>query len=259
MKRKGATACPSICTTWKNPIPSARTPLARSNITKTISTRLSSTNPRKLPRRPSHREAVRQLESHTTAMPSERPTNTQSAHGTMINLGKQDKPQYKKQKSGQTSPRIVASPPRARVVCTITRTRRPPAGRIPSNPCATSTPTPCTSVVRVRVSPPTPLTAVIAYTTAPVTTATPVVSGTTFSTASCRLLFALLAALDDVFDADTTPWETGRGIAVLQVARVGVRVGVTGGGLILRVADGFLVGDFRLLACVEEGRTLVQC
>jgi hypothetical protein len=63
------------------------------------------------------------------------------------------------------------------------------------------------------------------------------------------LLLTLLAALNNVLDAHATPREAGRGVPVLQVAWVRVRVGVTRGGLVLGVADGLFACDFGLLAC----------
>jgi hypothetical protein len=80
----------------------------------------------------------------------------------------------------------------------------------------------------------------------------PTVRDTPFSTASGGLLLALLAALNDVLDAHAAPREARGGVAVLQVARVGVRIGVTGGGLVLAVADGFFARNFRLFAYVSE-------
>jgi hypothetical protein len=52
--------------------------------------------------------------------------------------------------------------------------------------------------------------------------ATAAVGDTALSTASGGLLLALLAALDDVLDAHAAPRQAGRGVAVLQVTRVGV-------------------------------------
>jgi hypothetical protein len=74
--------------------------------------------------------------------------------------------------------------------------------------------------------------------------------GHTALPAACRgLLLALLATLDDVLDAHATPREAGRGVPVLQVAWVRVRVGVARGRLVLGVADGLFACDFGLLAC----------
>ena len=72
---------------------------------------------------------------------------------------------------------------------------------------------------------------------------------TALPAASRRLLLALLAALDDVLDAHATPREAGRGVPVLQVAWVRLRVGVARGSLVLGVADGLFACNFGLLAC----------
>jgi hypothetical protein len=154
---------------------------------------------------------------------------------------------------GQTSPRRIAPPPRARIISTIARTRRAsptPTDRI-SRP-SSSAPTPRTLIVRVRIDPPTSLaTITVAYAAFPPASrvASSTVGHTALPAASRGLLLALLAALDDVLDAHATPWEAGRGVPVLQVAWVRLRVGVARGSLILGVADGLFARDFGLLTC----------
>jgi hypothetical protein len=78
------------------------------------------------------------------------------------------------------------------------------------------------------------------------------VGHTTLLTASRRLLLAFLAALDDVLDAHATPREAGRGIPVLQVAWIRMRIGVGRGGLVLRVADRLFACNFGLLTCRDK-------
>jgi hypothetical protein len=158
--------------------------------------------------------------------------------------------------SRQTSPRGVAPPARARIVGTITRTRRAsptPTGRISRR--SSSAPTSRTVIMRVRIGPPTSLaTIAVAYAALPpasrVTSST--VGDTALPAASRRLLLAFLAALDDVLDAHTTPREARRGVPMLQVAWVRVGVGVARGSLVLGVADRLFACDFGLLACWDK-------
>jgi hypothetical protein len=163
--------------------------------------------------------------------------------------------------SRQTSPRGITPPPRACIISTITRTRRAsptPTDRIPRR--SSSAPTPRTVVVRVRIGPPTSL-ATIAVACAALPPASRVPSSTVGHTAlpaaSRRLLLALLATLDDVLDAHATPREAGRGVPVLQVAWVRLRVGVACSSLVLGVADGLFACDFGLLACWNKSGGLV--
>jgi hypothetical protein len=107
-------------------------------------------------------------------------------------------------------------------------------------------------MVRVRIGPPTSLaTIAVAYTALPpvLRVMSSPIGHTALPAASRGLLLALLAALDDVLDAHATPWEAGRGVPVLQVAWVGVRVGVACGCLVLGVADGLFACNSGLLAC----------
>lgn len=109
--------------------------------------------------------------------------------------------------------------------------------------------------MRVRIAPPTSLaTIAVAYAALPpASRVTSCTVGHTALPAACRgLLLALLAALDDVLDAHATPRETGRGVPVLQVAWVRLRVGVARGSLVLGVADGLFACDFGLLACWDK-------
>jgi hypothetical protein len=154
---------------------------------------------------------------------------------------------------GQTSPRGIAPPPRARIISTITCTHRAsPASPGRSSRHISNAPTPRTLIMRVRIGPPTSLAAIaVAYTA--LSPASRVMSSpvghTALLTVSRGLLLALLAPLDDVLDAHATPREAGRGIPVLQVTWVRLRIGVARSGLILGVADGLFACNFGLLAC----------
>ena len=111
--------------------------------------------------------------------------------------------------------------------------------------------------MRVRIGPPTSLaTIAVAYAALPPASrvTSSAVGHTALPAACCGLLLALLAALDDVLDAHATPWEAGRGVPVLQVAWVRLRVGVARGSLVLGVADGLFACDFGLLACWGQER-----
>lgn len=59
-----------------------------------------------------------------------------------------------------------------------------------------------------------------------------------------------------MLDADTAPREARRRIAVLQVARVGMRVGVAGGSLVLTVANRLFACNPRLFTCVQSGEMI---
>jgi hypothetical protein len=127
------------------------------------------------------------------------------------------------------------------------------AGRIPA-------PASCTSAVRIRIPSATPVTAVVADTA--VSPAASVVSAAVgdaaLLTPSGRLLLALLAALDDVLDAHAAPRKAGGRVPVLQVAWVGMRVSIAGGGLVLALPEGFLACDLGLFACVGERQGRVR-
>jgi hypothetical protein len=101
---------------------------------------------------------------------------------------------------------------------------------------------------------------VVAQATIPATArvASPSVGDAALTTALGRLLLALPAALDDVLDAHAAPRQAGRGAAVLEVAWVGVRVGVPRGGLVLALTDGLFACDLGLFACVKGGERVSE-